>query len=688
MKISQIKFKDWRCFKGEEKISFSTDRLKPISVVYGTNGSGKTTILNAVLWALWDVFTPDFLLPGELVNSSAFESTPAGKKVTGFVEIKFEHAGSKFTVERTVTESSQGTSRVQETQMAVLRKNKHGESLPNLKDKEAFELIDQLFPKRLAKYFFFNGEKFVADAISPSGQKEFGQAVRHVLGLTVYDRALQHVKRAIEELDKSIAQLDNDDDLKKLTVKKTFINDQILELESKVKDSQQKIDSIQTQSEGIDNELKAFEKLKESIESRKKYEADISAMEVRIKEFDDELTALIGSQNTSLFLLDYENEIIQLGDAHRRQKHIPADFKESFIRDLLNSGECICGEPLKPNEKHYNKVRERLVDGGLTDTEEEWTLLVNSMKHIRRDVVKFNFDVRQINESREDLKNKLNRVGVEIDNLTRLIKSSGGENPRLEELEGKRTRCRLSLVTTSTQLGRDLELLEIQKKDLQKINTEIDRVQPRNVEAQLENKRKQLLVKILKKLELDLDELNSKSRKNLESKISQIFASLSFTKFVAVLNEDFVLKMHRTSESGELVEAAMGTGDRQLSFYSFIAALSEIDFSATETEKLIKESFPIMIDAPFSMLDRIQKVRVINALPTVTHQLVLMMLEVQSEVMNSPDVLANTQSSSVLVFHSSKTEHKETINLPQRQDVPYIERIASGHHYTKVVQIQ
>ena len=278
MKISQILFKDWRCFKGEEKISFSTDRLKPISVVYGTNGSGKTTILNAVLWALWDVFTPDFLLPDELVNTSVFDSTSAGKKVTGLVEIKFEHAGSKFTVERAVTESSQGTSRVQETQMRVLRINELGEALPNLINKEAFELIDQLFPKRLAKYFFFNGEKFIADAISPSGQKEFGQAVRHVLGLTVYDRALQHVKRAIEELDKSIAQLDNDDDLKKLTVKKTSINAQISELESKVVDNKQKIDSLQTQSEGIDNELKAFDQLKESIEQRKKHEADISAM--------------------------------------------------------------------------------------------------------------------------------------------------------------------------------------------------------------------------------------------------------------------------------------------------------------------------------------------------------------------------------------------------------------------------
>ena len=355
---------------------------------------------------------------------------------------------------------------------------------------------------------------------------------------------------------------------------------------------------------------------------------------------------------------------------------------------MLNSGECICGEPLKPNENHYNKVRERLVDGGLTDTEEEWTLLVNSMKQIRRDVVKFNFDVRQINGSREDLKDKLNRLGVEIDRLNSSIKSSGGENPRLEELEEKRTLCRLSLVATSTQLGRDLELLESRKKELQKINAEIDRVQPRNLEAQLENKRKQLLVKIYKKLEFDLDELNSKSRKNLEFKISQIFASLSFTKFVAVLNEDFVLKMHRNSESGELVEAAMGTGDRQLSFYSFIAALSEIDFSETETEKLVKESFPIMIDAPFSMLDRIPKERVITALPMVTHQLVLMMLEDQNEVMKSPDVLASTQSSSVLVLHSSEAKHKETINLPQRKDVPYIERIASGHHYTKVVQIQ
>ena len=63
MKIEHIKFQDWRCFRGEQKIVFSTDSSKPVSTVFGTNGSGKTTILNADLWSLWDTLTEDFLLP-------------------------------------------------------------------------------------------------------------------------------------------------------------------------------------------------------------------------------------------------------------------------------------------------------------------------------------------------------------------------------------------------------------------------------------------------------------------------------------------------------------------------------------------------------------------------------------------------------------------------------------------------
>ena len=184
-------------------------------------------------------------------------------------------------------------------------------------------------------------EKFVADAISPSGQKEFGQAVRHVLGLTVYDRALQHVKRAIEELDKSIAQLDNDDDLKKLTVKKTFINVQISELELKVKDSQQKIDSIQTQSEGIDNELKAFEQLTESIELRKKYEADIELYKKEL--LGIKLASIIKLNQITqckVCLEDFENkDLLKCSNTSLEHQHfVCSNCLEGYINSqLLNN---------------------------------------------------------------------------------------------------------------------------------------------------------------------------------------------------------------------------------------------------------------------------------------------------------------------------------------------------------------
>jgi len=51
MRIREITFKDFRCFRGERRISFvdpATDTVRPVTVLAGSNGSGKTTVLNAI----------------------------------------------------------------------------------------------------------------------------------------------------------------------------------------------------------------------------------------------------------------------------------------------------------------------------------------------------------------------------------------------------------------------------------------------------------------------------------------------------------------------------------------------------------------------------------------------------------------------------------------------------------------
>ena len=69
MRIREITLKDYRCFRGERRISFvdpATDTVRPVTVLAGSNGSGKTTILDAVE-ALLTLLVDQHNLP-DLVN--------------------------------------------------------------------------------------------------------------------------------------------------------------------------------------------------------------------------------------------------------------------------------------------------------------------------------------------------------------------------------------------------------------------------------------------------------------------------------------------------------------------------------------------------------------------------------------------------------------------------------------------
>lgn len=62
MRIREITFNNFRSFRGERRISFVdpvTDTVRPITVLAGSNGSGKTTVLKAIEALLNYVLNPD-----------------------------------------------------------------------------------------------------------------------------------------------------------------------------------------------------------------------------------------------------------------------------------------------------------------------------------------------------------------------------------------------------------------------------------------------------------------------------------------------------------------------------------------------------------------------------------------------------------------------------------------------------
>ena len=54
MIIESIKIENFRQYKGPIDINFSLNKEKNFTVIEGTNGAGKTNLLNAITWCLFE----------------------------------------------------------------------------------------------------------------------------------------------------------------------------------------------------------------------------------------------------------------------------------------------------------------------------------------------------------------------------------------------------------------------------------------------------------------------------------------------------------------------------------------------------------------------------------------------------------------------------------------------------------
>ncbi len=152
--IRSITLTDFGPFKDEQRIEFPAD--PGVSIIYGENMRGKTTLLNAIRYALF----------GKVITRGANEvalhqignwETAKEKGKYGFkVVLAFEHEGSKY--ELTREHRPRAGIKVPQTDMDYqpdyfLRKD--GTVLgPDQRDSE----LARIMPETVSRFFLFDGE--------------------------------------------------------------------------------------------------------------------------------------------------------------------------------------------------------------------------------------------------------------------------------------------------------------------------------------------------------------------------------------------------------------------------------------------------------------------------------------------------------------------------------------------------
>lgn len=161
MRINSVIMHNFRQYKDLE-LSFAKKTDYDLHFILAENGIGKTTLLNAINWCLYGdephIGIKSKALP--LINLSTFRNMNVGdtEDVSVSIEIEVQNGIVKF--ERTWT-----IRKTEEKKDYILNKNRKAIScLPNscaeiFENDEADKYVNKFVPKRIRKFFFFDGEQ-------------------------------------------------------------------------------------------------------------------------------------------------------------------------------------------------------------------------------------------------------------------------------------------------------------------------------------------------------------------------------------------------------------------------------------------------------------------------------------------------------------------------------------------------
>ncbi|PUB42699.1 DNA sulfur modification protein DndD [Pseudomonas sp. GV047] len=192
MIIKKLVLHNFRVFHGTHEIHLTpqnnSQHQKPIVLIGGLNGAGKTSILTAIRFALHGRLafdgihqTRDYLAHiSALINHRADgTSSPAEANVELTFTYNKDGEESEFTVVRSWKRDA--------ADRLALQQN--GVPLKELNYEQCQGFLNELIPPGIADLFFFDGEKISALAEDSSGQL-LKTAVKRLLGLDVIERLI------------------------------------------------------------------------------------------------------------------------------------------------------------------------------------------------------------------------------------------------------------------------------------------------------------------------------------------------------------------------------------------------------------------------------------------------------------------------------------------------------------------
>jgi len=654
MKFESIKLHNFMRYKGETEIRFSCDDNKNVTVVLGDNTFGKTTLAQAFRWGLFEELnTTNYTKKKDIVllNNEVIAVMSPESRQSVSVEIVMRDGDTQWKFTRTAyfkrkTSSTNELSVVQDGEskltMIIIKNGIPGKVINNnglnsgvdekkYKQGCVQETIENMLPRSLSNYFFFDGERW-GDAKTAKG--EIKGSINTILGVTGLIEMMKHIKdgqgkTVLKNLRERIKGSGNEYDRLQSEIKN--LNDDIDDYEQKIKKEEDALETAQRDRDKLFKDLNDHRQVEQDQKEFAQLEKDISHMEEdRENYYADIVKMFSGSARffagEMLFQVD---ELLAKVDLEG--KDIPGVTVDT-VDYLISLGKCLCGEDLDEGSEAYTNLMQlrkvippEMIGGAagkFRDLLSNWKYDAQSLVS---DVEKKAEDYDSIQDRIDDKEDEKRNLEKRMDrkaNVAALRRSYNTAVSLCRSHEEKRNEYiahRDFAIKTRDSKNQQMDVLSRQNEANESINRAIAYAEAVYAMAERQLRKKQSGV---------FEQLNDIIAENFDKMFND-------GEKYAKLGEDYRVHVYYHSVGGThgYEETVLSPGETTAINFVYIVSVLELARRKAAEEAGEGEmdggiiNLPLVLDGPFSTLSSENTNLVAKKLPEFAEQVIIFMLD-------------------------------------------------------------
>ena len=592
MVIKELKLHNFGVYAGDNSFEFTSD--KPIVLVGGMNGRGKTTFLEAILLALYGqnsfaYHESKFKSYGQYLKS--YINTVDGTNVAS-VELYFSLDASeneKYRISRTWNGNAQ---RIKED-VAVF-KNEEWNSF--LTENWAM-FIENLLPSRLSNFFFFDGEKIAELAVEDT-DTQMKESIRSLLGISILDVLSNDMSRILSRTNKKSNVNENISEIEKMRETKEQLEKDLLTLEKEISEKNELLVEKNKELDLLKSEYKA--KGGEVVKQREDlYQKKIS-LSTSVNQSNE---VLIGDAASELPLLMVKDLLLSIEEqAILEQEKKTLEMTIYQMKYMLKKYEVDHPEAVD-NAKHFMDYINENSESG--DVEEVYGLSDNTLFRLQEllengldsKVEETQKHMTSLEKYRREIEQLENYLSVDIDEkaIAKIYKD-------IKKIEHEIADIEINIVLLQEQH---------RMKNGQFITANADF--KKNVEAYLQQvELKDDTDRVVKYSQIATSILNEYKIRLQKRKVSVVadtmtecYKKLANKKTLinkVLMDENTLDLKYINSDGEEVLKSSLSAGEKQLMVISLLWSLAICS----------KRKLPVIIDTPLSRLDSNHRETLIN----------------------------------------------------------------------------